>query len=512
MGCINMKLLFPIIVLFLSSLNIICLCLTDSSKLLFQFKGKSLHKEEDSDSDENTQPYWVDDPDYPFLPPNNVYNSSTFISEWFYNGMYTISFIGSSKIESYINMQNSKLSIQKCNINRVYSKTTMKEKSYYKPLISETYKKINDQTGNDIFYFAEDFNLNKNIQIGEKKGNGLDFYFKEKDNNTALCGNFGLNLNNDKTNLIYQLKKKNYINNYIWTLKYQTIDSGVFVLGTEPHFYQNSSFKESYFYEIKAIPNQSPDTDWSFKMDEVRTYDNKTKIVLSQNKVDFLIDRGLIIGTDEYKKKIDELVFNDLINEKICHREINKFYDYEKETNDEYFIYYCNKDSFMKNKYTIEKTYYNTFPSIELFDKKSNMTFSLNREDLFYMINLRIYFLVIFKKSNSENTIWKLGEPFFMKYQFTFNQEKKTVGFYSKLEKNSNERKINNEEKRNLTLYIIIISFLVFLLIGLAYYLGKKLNEQRKKRANELNDDEFDYSTENKSNKKEDSILINDNM
>ena len=512
MGCINMKLLFPIIVLFLSSLNIICLCLTDSSKLLFQFKGKSLHKEEDSYSDENTQPYWVDDPDYPFLPPNNVYNSSTFISEWFYNGMYTISFIGSSKIESYINMQNSKLSIQKCNINRVYSKTTMKEKSYYKPLISETYKKINDQTGNDIFYFAEDFNLNKNIQIGEKKGNGLDFYFKEKDNNTALCGNFGLNLNNDKTNLIYQLKKKNYINNYIWTLKYQTIDSGVFVLGTEPHFYQNSSFKESYFYEIKAIPNQSPDTDWSFKMDEVRTYDNKTKIVLSQNKVDFLIDRGLIIGTDEYKKKIDELVFNDLINEKICHREINKFYDYEKETNEEYFIYYCNKDSFMKNKYTIEKTYYNTFPSIELFDKKSNMTFSLNREDLFYMINLRIYFLVIFKKSNSENTIWKLGEPFFIKYQFTFNQEKKTVGFYSKLEKNSNERKINNEEKRNLTLYIIIISFLVFLLIGLAYYLGKKLNEQRKKRANELNDDEFDYSTENKSNKKEDSILINDNM
>ena len=506
---LNIK-LFPKIALYLSSLNIICLCLTDSSKLLFQFKGKSLHKEEDSDTDMNAETYWEDDGDYPFVPPKKVYNSSTFISEWFYNGMYTFSNIGSSKIESYINMQNSKLSIQKCNINRVYSQSTLKQKTYYKPLISETFKKINDQTGNDIFYFADDFKFEKNIQIGEKNGNGLDFYFEEKDNNSALCGNFGFNLNNDKTNLISQLKKKNYIKNYIWTLKYQTNEDGIFILGTEPHNYDNSSFKESHFYEIKAIPKQSPDTDWSFKLDEVRTYDNKTKIVLSQNKVDFLIDRGLIIGTDEYKKKIDELVFNNLINEKICYREINKLHDYEKETNDEYFIYYCNKQSFMKDENTLEKTYYRIFPSIELFDRESNMTFSLNKEDLFHVIDSRIYFLVIFKKSDSENNIWKLGEPFFMKYQFTFNQEKKTVGFYSKLEKSQNKKTENEEKKGNLALYIVIISILVLLFIGLAYFLGKKLNENRKKRANELDDDEFEYSSEKKKN--EDSILINDNI
>jgi hypothetical protein len=77
------------------------------------------------------------------------------------------------------------------------------------------------------------------------------------------------------------------------------------VVGTEPHFYNNESFHMSQFCKIKAIPNQSPETAWSFKMDEVRTYDsNKNKVNLSQNKVDFLIDRGLIIGTDEYKKKL----------------------------------------------------------------------------------------------------------------------------------------------------------------------------------------------------------------
>ena len=128
-------------VLILSSFSLICLCLNETSKLLFQFKGKSLHKEEDPDTDENTEPYWEDDSEYPIFPPKKVYNSSTFISEWFYNGMYTFSIIGAKKIESYINMQNSKLSIEKCNINRAYSKTTMTEKSYYKPLTSETYMK-----------------------------------------------------------------------------------------------------------------------------------------------------------------------------------------------------------------------------------------------------------------------------------------------------------------------------------------------------------------------------------
>ena len=504
-------------VLILSSFSLICLCLNETSKLLFQFKGKSLHKEEDPDTDENTEPYWEDDSEYPIFPPKKVYNSSTFISEWFYNGMYTFSIIGAKKIESYINMQNSKLSIEKCNINRAYSKTTMTEKSYYKPLTSETYMKKNAQTGNDIFYFAEDFKFQKNIQIGESKGNGLDFYFNEEDNDYALCGNFGFNLNLDETNLISQLKKKNYINKYIWTLKYQTIDDGIIILGTEPHFYDNNTFKESHFFEIKAVPKQSPDTDWSFVFDEVRTYDNKTKIVLSQNKADFLIDRGLIIGTDEYKMKIDELVFNDLINEKICYREIKTFHDYEKKTDEEYYIYYCSTSSFMKNKYTIEKTYYNTFPSIEFFDRESNMTFSLTKEDLFYIADSRMYFLVIFKKSIFPKNIWKLGEPFFLKNQFTFNQEKKSVGFYSNLERKSNGKEDyneNNGKRTNLVLYIVIIIILVILLIVLAYFLGKKLSQNRKKRANELNDDEFEYTSEKKANannneKDDDSLLIN---
>ena len=60
------------------------------------------------------------------------------------------------------------------------------------------------------------------------------------------------------------------------------------------------------------------------------------------------------------------------------------------------------------------------------------MTFSLNNNFLFHELNSRVYFLVVFKKSSTENDISKLGEQ-------------KTVGFYnSMLEKISNEEYMNN--------------------------------------------------------------------
>ena len=41
-----------------------------------------------------------------------------------------------------------------------------------------------------------------------------------------------------------------------------------------------------------------------------------------------------------------------------------------------------------------------------------------------------------------------------------------------------------------------MISVILIIVLGIvAYFLGKKLNENRKKRANELNDEDFEYST-----------------
>jgi hypothetical protein len=152
----------------------------------------------------------------------------------------------------------------------------------------------------------------------------------------------------------------------------------------------------------------------------------------------------------------------------------------------------------MGNKYTVEKTYYNTFPSLKLILQQYNMTFALNKEDLFFDKYGKTYFLIIFKKSGSQNNIWKLGEPFFSKYQFTFDMDKKTVGFYNKNFKNEYDEQTKSSSGMTV-LYIIILFIIVGVLVAAAYYFGKKFNESRKKRANELNDD-FDYSSGNKLN------------
>ena len=239
---------------------------------------------------------------------------------------------------------------------------------------------------------------------------------------------------------------------------------------------------------MKAIPIQSSETAWSFQMDKV-VIDHKNKSTeyeIPDKKVDFLIDRGLIIGTDEYKKKIDEIFFNDLINQKICHIETETFDDEEQGTKDEYYIYWCNTNSFMGNKYTVEKTYYNTFPSLYFTLKQYNMTFTLNKEDLFFDKYGKTFFLIIFKKSGSQNNIWKLGESFFAKYQFTFDLDKKTAGFYNKNYKNEYVKinELQNGSKSMTVLYVILIVILVSGLVAVAHYLGKKFNESRKKRAN----------------------------
>ena len=141
------------------------------------------------------------------------------------------------------------------------------------------------------------------------------------------------------------------------------------------------------------------------------------------------------------------------------------------------------------------------------------MTFSLDKHDLFVEKFDRIYFLVIFRKSDNENNIWELGEPFFYKTRnnpIIFDQDNKKIGFYNlNLPKISNEEYNNNnnknkEEEKNSNNFIIYlgIGIGIIILVVLAFYLGKFLNEKRKKRANELNDD-FDYSPDKPFNSNE---------
>jgi len=490
------------IALILVSLNTISFCSTDAPILFMQFKTKSLREPEDTESYVDVQ--WDD---FPVIPPKIVYNTSQFLNDWFYNGMYHTASIGGHYLNTYINSKKSDFSIEKCDAKKAYSTYS----NNYKPSQSSTYSQKEDNIGNDLMNFNSDtLHFEKLSNIGSKKGEGLDFYYS-KVNETALCGKIGLNLNtgSEKTNIISQLKKRNYIEKYIWTLKYQSEESGLIIMGNEPHFYENKTYMMSQYCSIYAIPNKDSKITWSFKFDNIYFYNtNKQKVSFEQNIVNFSIDKGLIIGTDEYKKKIDESFFSELVKNEICYIDTQTFKDEDQNTQEEYYIYYCSHSKFVgKGLDSLEDTPYNKFPNLVLYFKSCNMTFTLDKHDLFIEKGDRIYFLVIFKKSNTENNVWDLGEPFFYKTKYNpivFNEDAKSIGFYNsalprisneeyiKNQNNKKENNYNNSSSGNIVLYIGI-GIGIIILVGLAYYLGKVLNDKRKKRANELNDD-FDYA------------------
>ena len=126
--------------------------------------------------------------------------------------------------------------------------------------------------------------------------------------------------------------------------------------------------------------------------------------------------------------------------------------------------------------------------------------FELDYNDLFIKLGNKYYFLIIFgeiKQSFMENT-WHLGLPFYKKYSFTSNLDANWVGFYNPnypiIEKSD---KVTDEGLSTTVKTIIIIVALCVFFIGLAiamFFLGQKLRNDRRKRANELMDDNYDYS------------------
>ena len=149
-----------------------------------------------------------------------------------------------------------------------------------------------------------------------------------------------------------------------------------------------------------------------------------------------------------------------------------------------YYVYYCDNNvdfSKMKNLY--------------FYNKDLNYTFEFTYKDLFYYNELdkRYYFLIIFE-INTGNNRWLIGEFFFKKYQLIFNQEKKKIGLYVGKSDNNNDQEETWLSKNKW--YIILIVFLVILIIiiSIISYLYIKSKQKRKIKANELIDDNYDYT------------------
>jgi len=393
----------------------------------------------------------------------------------------------------------------------------------------------------DAFYLYQYTSKNLELNNTIESSTFLRFLYRNDKSNELMFGKIGLNANNLKDDscpkFFKSLKNQNIINKNIYLFDFYSRFHGFFYLGPEPHFYniKNNINKEYQYVKMKTVISKENNFQWDLLFNKIfvknKTNNHRFNLKNKYVKIDFNL--GLIIGTDEYQKIIDENFFNLLINMSICKKSLVN-YSFNELNQTTYYVYSCNRRVHQRtrgSKYF--PSYFDMFPEFEFFHIDLQYTIKIYKHELFEEINDIYYFLIVFE-GDKKNNIWKLGQPFLKRLRLIFDYDSKTIGYYDvniyKSTRKSNKRiktvvetKINNttnkeyknnennenneESKENkdfnymktfIKYFIEII--LICIIIVIAFYAGMKIKESRRKRANELKDDDFEYLSHNSKN------------
>ena len=430
------------------------------------------------------------------------YNSSQFFDDNYILKILSLIQLGTppkqliSQIELYQDFllikKFSDINFEIFNNNQNSNGYKYKESSSFKNLTTILQKNIGED---DLFLFRniEDLKQGKYSCLHKIKFDMGNY----KNNNRAYNSlSIGLSLDNDSlTNFIKQLNDRKIISSLIISFEYNLENNlngydGILILGDYPHQIMNDIYKEEdlvTFYSNQ--PNVMRITNFFVNFDEINSIgNNMEKFVHNNNRAILILNSGLILGTVEYLDFIENYFFSKYIKLNICQKYI---------TNtgfiSDFIIISCDKN---------DKIKFDEFPNLNFYMKEENLIFEFTSADLFKEIKNKYYFLIVFE---TKNMIWHIGKPLFSKYTFVYNGEAKTLGFYKKKKSNKNTSIENNDKNIKLEInigkiFIFFISFIIFiiLVIFISYYYGKKKNFIRKKFANELDDDNYDYNPSKK--------------
>ena len=469
-------------------------------------------------------PFNQKNPYYRRYPPN--YSSSNFINDFFTNNLLVDMNLGTpiQDINLVLKPSSSCFTfIEKMKSNNINKNTISK----YIPKKSLTFllnKNNRGMTAEDLFLFKDENNKNifNNIHIPFS----LDLDLGEINEETEFIGELGLNSKfglNDKNcpNFMSELKKKKDIKEKIFSLVYKYETKGNLFIGNSLYNIDGDKYKKNNFFKINVIKDKNG-VKWNINFDKIYIRDlylegnntlsnkaNEGKIYLNTKQVNIKIDQKIMIGTSEYKKMIDNLYFNKLIKSNICKYEIVPF------NTRNYYIYSCTALLFatFESVYPDDDFYqepiyhYLHFPSLIFQSDTLKYSFELKYEDLFQLSGGRFYFMVIFDsdEENKNSQEWTIGEQFIKKHTFSFNIDRKSILFYNEKQFNDNFEENdaieydNLEKKENKNIFIIILIVAGICFSILSFYLGIKIRERRKKRANELRD-EYEYISERETN------------
>jgi hypothetical protein len=469
-------------------------------------------------------PFKQKNPYYRRYPPN--YSSVNFINDFFTNNLLVDMNLGTpiQDINLVLKPSSSCFTfIEKMRSNNINKNTISK----YIPKKSLTFllnKNSRGMTAEDLFLFKDENNKNifNNIHIPFS----LELDLGEINEETEFIGELGLNSKfglNDKNcpNFMSELKKKKDIKEKIFSLVYKHGTKGNLFIGNSLYNINGDIYKKNNFFKINVIKDKNG-VKWNINFDKLYIHDlylegnntlsnkaNEGKIYLNTKQVNIKIDQKIMIGTSEYKKMIDNLYFNKLIKSNICKYEIVPF------NSRNYYIYSCTALLFatFESVYPDDDFYqepiyhYLHFPSLIFQSDTLKYSFELKYEDLFQLSGGRFYFMVIFDsdEENKNSQEWTIGEQFIKKHTFSFNIDRKSILFYNEKQFNDNFEENdaieydNLEKKENKNIFIIILIVAGICFSILSFYLGIKIRERRKKRANELRD-EYEYVSERETN------------
>ena len=405
----------------------------------------------------------------------------------------------------------------------------------YNIINSKTSKIFSNSEIEDVFYLYQYTNKNMELNNTIESGTFLRFFYRNDKNNELMFGKIGLNTNNLQDDscpkFFKSLKNQNIINNNIYLFDFYSRFNGFFYLGPEPHLYniKNNVNKEYQYVKMKTVLSKENNFQWDLLFNKInvknKTNNHRFNLKNKYAKIDFNL--GLIIGTDEYQKIIDENFFNLLINMSICKKSLVN-YSFNEINQTGYYVYSCNRSVHQRirgSKYF--PSFFDMFPEFEFFHIDLQYTIKIYKHQLFEEINDIYYFLIVFE-ADKKNNIWKLGQPILKQIRFIFDYDSKTIGYYdiniyksirksNKKIKAVDETKINNtknkdyineennKENKDFNYMKTFIKYcieimLICIIIMIAFYSGMKIKESRKKRANELKDDDYDYLSHNNKN------------
>lgn len=285
------------------------------------------------------------------------------------------------------------------------------------------------------------------------------------------CAQIGLKLSipdlkSYNYNFIRELKLSDAIKEYVFFVEYdaeKNYEEGNLVIGIEPYEYNNKKYKYIQLKEINAV-HIKRDLYWELRFNSI--YFNIKGENEKENKTIYLkeIDGGLennlnvILATYEFMEVIEKNFFNEKIKKNLCQKNYLK---------NNYYNYDC---SFLED---IQE-----FPTIYFVNRNLGFIFELNYKDIFIEYNGRYASLLWIDMSVRDS--WKLGKPFLKKYFFSFNVDKKIIGFYNPTINDIDDNIKVYNQSNNYYIFIIGIIFLLIIITGICYFFAKKIYYKKK--------------------------------